>query len=160
MIKVPLTRELIRSERVTSSSSSTAFATAVILVATLLLCYVCYRIKRRRNDGYRTNRMGGSGKYSILHGSDDYFNGTFSDDISIHEKDVDDDDYFDDEYDYEYNNENDEKEMQEYSDDDEDDYDEDDAANSSRTKAVTLEMVGSIHEMEANGGLTLDECNG
>ena len=47
--------------------------------------------------------------------------------------------------------------MQEYSDDDDED---DDGANNGKAKAVmTLEM-SSIHEMEANGGLILDECNG
>ena len=61
-----------------------------------------------------------------MFGSDDFFNGTFSDDISFGDKDSD----------------------EEMSDDD--DWD---------AGMVKLEM-GNIHESDANGGLTLGECNG
>jgi hypothetical protein len=82
---------------------------------------------------YRRNNQTNRGKYSVLHGSDDFFNGTFSDDVSIREKDSDEE--FDDEHSYDSD---------------------DDIQGKGRTR---LEMSG-IHEMDANGGLTLDECNG
>ncbi len=104
------------------------FGAAVFLSlgASLLVCWCCIMRYRRSTQTHRV-------KYAALHGSDDFFNGTFSDDVSIREKDSDEE--FDDEYSYD-------------SDDD-----------IQRTGGMKLEM-GGIHEMDANGGLTLDECNG
>ena len=104
------------------------FGAAVLLSfgASFLICWCCIMRYRRRSQTHR-------GKYAALHGSDDFFSGTFSDDVSIREKDSDEE--FDDEYSYD-------------SDDD-----------IQRKGGMRLEM-GGIHEMDANGGLTLDECNG
>ena len=101
-------------------------AVSLSLVAFFLLCACCIMKYRRNNQPHR-------GKYSVLHGSDDFFNGTFSDDVSIREKDSDEE--FDDEYSYD-------------SDDD------------IQGKGGTRLEMGMIHEADANGGLTLDECNG
>jgi len=100
------------------------FGTAgVALLAAFFLCCCCLRWRKRRNTGSIPHR----GKYAAL-GSDD-FNGTFSDDISFHDK-----------------NSDDEMSMNSYESDEE-------------GGGVKLEM-GGMHEMDANGGLTLDECNG
>jgi len=98
---------------------------AVALLASFLLCYCCERWRKRRSIHSTPHR----GKYSSL-GSDD-FNGTFSDDISFHDK-----------------NSDDEMSMGEYYDSDEE-----------NGAGINMEL-GGFHEVDANGGLTLDECNG
>lgn len=115
-------------ERTSSTVQSHTIGTAVSLslVTFFLLCACCIMRYRRNNQPTR-------GKYSVLHGSDDFFNGTFSDDVSIREKDSDEE--FDDVYSYD-------------SDDD------------IQGKGGTRLEMGMIHEADANGGLTLDECNG
>lgn len=102
---------------------SSAFGVTMALLAAFAVC-VCLC---RRLRGGRSN-VPHRGKYAALHGSDDFFNGTFSDDISFRGKDSDD-------------------EMSENS------YDSDEEGG------LQLEL-GGIHELDANGGLTLDECNG
>ena len=115
-------------ERTSSTVQSHTIGAAVSLslVTFFLLCACCIMRYRRNNQPTR-------GKYSVLHGSDDFFNGTFSDDVSIREKDSDEE--FDDVYSYD-------------SDDD------------IQGKGGTRLEMGMIHEADANGGLTLDECNG
>ena len=115
-------------ERTSSTVQSHTLGAAVSLslVTFFLLCACCIMRYRRNNQPNR-------GKYSVLHGSDDFFNGTFSDDVSIREKDSDEE--FDDVYSYD-------------SDDD------------IQVKGGTRLEMGMIHEADANGGLTLDECNG
>ena len=112
--------------------------TTILLLSFLLLC-LCYRRikkgKKSRQYGHYPTRIPNRGKYAQL-GSDDYFNGTFSDDISFGRKDSDNED------DYDF---------------DMDSYDSDDDAGDGG--GVALEM-GGIHELDANGGLTLDEVNG
>ncbi|KAL3782389.1 hypothetical protein HJC23_005437 [Cyclotella cryptica] len=71
-----------RSHGTASSISSYAIATVV----GILLCFCCIRYKRRYGRHSRPNR----GKYSAI-GGNDFFNGTFSDDISFNGKDSDDD---------------------------------------------------------------------
>mmetsp|Transcript_413 Transcript_413/g.914 ORF Transcript_413/g.914 Transcript_413/m.914 type:complete len:801 (-) Transcript_413:296-2698(-) len=98
------------------------------LLAAFLLCFCyCKYHRRGRYNRHRHSRMPQRGTYAAL-GSDDFFNGTFSDDISFRGKDSDD-----------------EMSMNSY--------------ESEEDGVVKLEM-GGIHEMDANGGLTLDECNG
>jgi len=98
---------------------------ALILIPFVLLCACCMIYRRRRK------RLPPKGRYSAI-GSDDFFNGTFSDDLSYGGKSSDDGGDW---------NPN-------------DSFDSDDESN-----GVSLEM-GGIHEMEANGGLSLDEVNG
>jgi hypothetical protein len=96
---------------------------AVVGLLGFLICVCCIRRLRRSRSRYSKPSRG---KYSAI-GSEDFFNGTFSDDISFNGKDSDD-------------------EMSYGSDDDYGD-------------GVKIEL-SSIHEMEANGGLTLEEING
>jgi hypothetical protein len=102
--------------------SSTIPVAAIVALLAFLVCFCCIRYKRRRSRYLKTSR----GKYSAI-GSDDFFNGTFSDDISFNGKDSDD-------------------EMSYGSDD-------------GNCDGVKIEL-GNIHEMEVNGGLTLEEING
>jgi hypothetical protein len=100
-------------------SYSVISITVIVSLLFFLTCFCCIRYKRRRYS--KPSR----GKYSPID-SEDFFNGTFSDEISFYGKDSDDD--------------------MSYSSDDED-------------NDVKIEL-GKIHEMEANGGLTLEEING
>ncbi|KAL7490026.1 hypothetical protein ACHAW6_015745 [Cyclotella cf. meneghiniana] len=93
---------------------------AIATVIGTLFCFCCIRYKRRHGRHSRPNR----GKYSAI-GNDDFFNGTFSDDISFNGKDSDDDMSF----------------------------------GSDDGDVVKIEL-GGIHELDANGGLTLEEING
>ncbi|KAL9181971.1 hypothetical protein ACHAXT_012314 [Thalassiosira profunda] len=109
------------------SGKSASLGVAGILLAAFLVCY-CYCRQRRRSKTHASHR----GKYSALHGNDDFFDGTFSDDISFGGKSSDDEGSFgsygsDEEY--------------------------------GNGAGATLEM-GGIHESDANGGLTLREING
>ena len=103
-----------------SSTSATVGVAVISLFIGFLVCCCYIRYRRRRSKPSR-------GKYSAI-GSEDFFNGTFSDDISFNGKDSDD-------------------EMSYGSDDDYND------------NGVNIEL-GGMHEMEANGGLTLEEING
>lgn len=96
---------------------------ALILIPLVLLCACCMIYRRKRK------RLPPKGRYSAI-GSDDFFNGTFSDDLSYGGKSSDDGGDW---------NPN-------------DSFDSDDESN-----GVSLEM-GGIHE--SNGGLSLDEING
>lgn len=98
---------------------------ALILIPLVLLCACCMLYRRKRK------RLPPKGRYSAI-GSDDFFNGTFSDDLSYGGKSSDDGGDW---------NPN-------------DSFDSDDESN-----GVSLEM-GGIHETDANGGLSLDEVNG
>lgn len=106
-----------------------------ISLAVLAALAACCCLRRRLCGGGRDANKPHRGKYAALHGNDDFFNGTFSDDISFRGKDSDDD------------------EMSEGS------YDSDEEAARGGGGGVRLEMSG-MHELDANGGLTLDECNG
>ena len=89
--------------------------------------------------------------YSALHGSDDFFDGTFSDDVSYFEKDSDDDeDYDDDEDEY------DDTLPMNYSHDSDDDIHKDIGTRG----GVRLEMRGRNINGAMQESLTLDECNG
>ena len=98
---------------------------ALILIPLVLVCACCMMYRRKRK------RLPPKGRYSAI-GSDDFFNGTFSDDLSYGGKSSDDGGDW---------NPN-------------DSFDSDDESN-----GVSLEM-GGIHEMEGDGGLSLDEVNG
>ncbi|ACI64101.1 predicted protein [Thalassiosira pseudonana CCMP1335] len=107
-------------------SSTPLVTSAVGVFVGLLLCYCCIKLRRRKGMNSKPNR----GKYSALNGGgDDFFNGTFSDDISYYGKDSDD-----------------ENSVNSFGSDDMND-------------GVNIEL-GGMHEMDANGGLTLEEING
>merc|ERR1712029_334931 len=109
-----------------STPSSSFGAGAALLVAFSVCFCLCRYWRHRRNKNKAPHR----GKYAALRGSDDFFNGTFSDDISFRGRDSDD-----------------EMSVGSYESDEE------------GGGGLKLEM-GGIHELDANGGLTLDECNG
>lgn len=102
---------------------------AAVLLAAFALCFCCLRCRRGR--GHHNALHGSRGKYAAL-GSDDFFNGTFSDDISYRGKDSDE--------------EEDDDSMKSFDSDEE-------------GGGIKLEL-GGMQELDANGGLTLDECNG
>jgi hypothetical protein len=103
------------------SSSDSIPIIAVASLLGILLCFCCIRYKLRRYGRYiKPNK----GKYSAI-GSEDFFNGTFSDDISFNGKDSDDDMSF----------------------------------GSDDGDGIRIEL-GGVHELDANGGLTLEEING
>ena len=104
------------------NGSMTVSSIAVLAAMILLVCCCCIGYRRRRSRHSKPSR----GKYSAI-GSEEFFNGTFSDDISFNGKDSD-------------------EEMSYGSDDDYGD-------------GVKIEL-GSMHEIESNGGLTLEEING
>jgi hypothetical protein len=104
------------------AAGSGAWVAAILLIFSCCLCYLRYR-RRRYAQSKRPNR----GNYSAL-GRHDFFNGTFSDDVS-YGKDSDDD-----------------ISIESYGSDD-------------GGRQTNLEM-GGIHELDANGGLTLEEING
>ncbi|KAL7492608.1 hypothetical protein ACHAWT_001911 [Skeletonema menzelii] len=101
---------------------SGAWVAAILLILSCCLCYLRYR-RRRYAQSKRPNR----GNYAAL-GRHDFFNGTFSDDVS-YGKDSDDD-----------------ISIESYGSDD-------------GGHQTSLEM-GGLHELDANGGLTLEEING
>jgi hypothetical protein len=123
--------KLLRGKGKGSSKSSTNPLTTVgsgALVAVILLllsCCLCYL--RYRRQKYAQSKQPSRGNYSAL-GRHDFFNGTFSDDVS-YGKDSDDD-----------------ASIESYGSDD-------------SGKRTNLEM-GGFHELDANGGLTLEEING
>ena len=110
-----------------------ASAAMVLLPISFFLCLCCIWYKRRRRNPFGSYGKHPRGRYSAL-GSDDW-KGTFSDDISFGGKSSDNED-----------------------NDWDDDYDSDEE-NGHTNGTVKLEM-GEIHEMDANGGLSLEEVNG
>ena len=106
----------------TGNGSLAISSVAVVAAMILLVCCCCIGYRRRRSRYSKPSR----GRYSAI-GSEDFFNGTFSDDISFNGKDSD-------------------EEMSYGSDDDHGD-------------GIKIEL-GSMHEVESNGGLTLEEING
>jgi hypothetical protein len=110
---------------------STIGSSAMVAVLVVILCgCLCYiRHRRRRNE--QTKRPY-RGNYAAI-GRHDFFNGTFSDDVS-YGKDSDDDD----------------NSIESFGSDD---------GGGGGHHTTNLEM-GGFHELDANGGLTLEEVNG
>eukprot|EP00573_Skeletonema_grethae_P002571 CAMPEP_0201686554 /NCGR_PEP_ID=MMETSP0578-20130828/956_1 /ASSEMBLY_ACC=CAM_ASM_000663 /TAXON_ID=267565 /ORGANISM="Skeletonema grethea, Strain CCMP 1804" /LENGTH=586 /DNA_ID=CAMNT_0048170621 /DNA_START=229 /DNA_END=1989 /DNA_ORIENTATION=- len=123
--------KLLRGKGEGGKSSANPFTTlgsGALMAAILLIlscCCLCYRRYRRRR--YALSKRPNRGNYAAL-GRDDFFNGTFSDDVS-YGKDSDDD-----------------VSIESYGSDD-------------GGHETNLEM-GGFHELDANGGLTLEEING
>ncbi len=146
-----------------SSHSIGAVVSLSFLAATLFfICICCLRYFSRRQNPHRyhqhnryssnANNSNNNKYYSALHGSDDFFDGTFSDDVSYFEKDSDDDD--------DYDNDDDDKLSMNYSHDSDDDVHNDSSGNNgSGGGRLRLEMRGR-NSIVANESLTLDECNG
>ena len=97
------------------------------LIALLTIC-LCYLRYRRRKNALKPRY----GNYAAL-GRHDFFNGTFSDDIS-----------------YGKNSDGDDISIESWGSDDD---------NDDGRHQTNLEM-GGLHELDANGGLTLEEVNG
>jgi hypothetical protein len=108
-----------------SINSGGTMIAGLIVLLTICLCYLRYR---RRKNALKPRY----GNYAAL-GKHDFFNGTFSDDIS-----------------YGKNSDGDDISIESWGSD----YDNDDGRHH-----TNLEM-GDLHELDANGGLTLEEVNG
>ena len=111
-----------------SSNPFTTVGSGALVAAILLLlscCLCCLRYRRRK---YAQSKRPSRGNYAAL-GRHDFFNGTFSDDVS-YGKDSDDD-----------------ISIESYGSDD-------------GGGQTNLEMGGFHEELDANGGLTLEEING
>eukprot|EP00574_Skeletonema_japonicum_P000574 CAMPEP_0201739740 /NCGR_PEP_ID=MMETSP0593-20130828/45943_1 /ASSEMBLY_ACC=CAM_ASM_000672 /TAXON_ID=267983 /ORGANISM="Skeletonema japonicum, Strain CCMP2506" /LENGTH=723 /DNA_ID=CAMNT_0048234033 /DNA_START=186 /DNA_END=2357 /DNA_ORIENTATION=+ len=120
--------KLLRGKGEGGKSSANPFTTlgsGALMAVILLVVSCCYRRYRRRR--YAQSKRPNRGNYAAL-GRDEFFNGTFSDDVS-YGKDSDDD-----------------GSIESYGSDDE-------------GHKTNLEM-GGFHELDANGGLTLEEING
>ncbi len=147
-----------------SSSSSSHSIGAVVslsfLAATsffICICCLRYYSRRRNPHGYHQhNRYSSNANnkhYSALHGSDDFFDGTFSDDVSYFEKDSDDDEEYD-------NDDYDPFPMNYSHDSDDDDHNDSSPNNGGGGGGLRLEMRGRKSNGAMHESLTLDECNG
>lgn len=149
----------------TSRTIGTVVSLSFFAATSFFVCICCLRYYSRRrkshfHGSHPHNRYGSNANnnkyYSALHGSDDFFDGTFSDDVSYFEKDSDDDeeDYDDDDYDTLPMN---------YSHDSDDDVHNVSSRNGGGGGGggVRLEMRGrNVSNGVMHESLTLDECNG